>query len=165
MQENLIPKPGLIPKHMRLIHPNSPGVAKGRRRWRWGAGSGSENYFGSRNSRMLDERKYKSSGSKVLGHWGEKMAWRRKTQKKTSASSTSDGGEKKQEIHTQVHHCQAAWNENQHHLCGIFFLPRSLDQKDSSNAICSLCTALSAKGRRVHTLEHLFQEATWKIIL
>lgn len=43
---------------------------------------------------------------------------------------------------------------------GFFSLSCSLDQKESSNAICSLHRALSAKGRRMHTLEHLFQEAT-----
>lgn len=46
-------------------------------------------------------------------------------------------------------------------ICVLFFsCACSLDQKESSNAICSLHRALSAKGRRVHTLEHLFQEAT-----
>lgn len=50
----------------------------------------------------------KAVGVKYWVTEGKKWPEEERHRKKTSASSTSDGEEKKQEIHTQVHHCQAA---------------------------------------------------------
>lgn len=150
---------------MWLIHPNSLVVAKGRRKWRWGVGNGSENYFGSTNTGVLDERKFKSSGSKVLGHRGKKWAEEERYRKKHLQAALVMG-EKRSRRHTPRCSIAKQTETKTSIICvGFFSRFRSLDQKESSNAICSLCRALSAKGRRVHTLEHLFQEATWKIIL
>lgn len=102
----------------------------------------------------------KAVGVKYWITKGKKMGWGRKAQKKPSASSTSDG-EKRSRRHTP--RCTIAKQPKTKPSIvrvGIFPRARSLDQKESSKAICSLQRALSAKTRRVHTLEHLFQEAT-----
>lgn len=147
---------GLVPKHMKMIHPNRLGDAKMRmkimkmRCWQW-----PENDVEAAMPEPQMKGSLKAVGVRDWVTEGKKWAEEERPRKKTSANSTSDEEEKKQKTHTP--RCTIAKQPKTKtsivHMGFFFFL--SLDQKESSNAICSLCIALSAKERRVHTLEHL----------
>lgn len=96
-----------------------------------------------------------------MGHRGKKWAEEERHRKKHLQAALVMG-EKRSRRHTPRCNIAKQPETKTSIICvGYFFSrARSLDQKESSNAICSLHRALSAKGRRVHTLEHLFQEAT-----
>lgn len=124
--------------------------------WQW-----VENHFGSMNTRVLDERKFKGSGSKVLDHKGKKNGLRKKGAEKNHLQAALVMGRKEAgDTHPGAPLPSSPKQNPASFVWGFFSCARSLDQKESSNAICSLQRALSAKRRRVHTLEHLFQEAT-----